>query len=336
MARKATNSVGSKVETKAAEQSEKKTDISVPNETSQKRLLSSGLVLKKAGDVAMSAMYLKILIHGLSGAGKTWFATSASNVAVCLLETQGFATIRDQHPHAIVPARESKDGIPVMQSMTDVREFVLMARHGVFKEAGIDTLVFDSGNELQQMMIDEILSGSKKKKDKDGKVKRKVTLTQQDWGTLAQTQRSFMRVLRDLPYHIVFVTLSDWYIDEESGKRQFAPLLKGSIQKEVMGYFHAGGYLYKRQVGGSVERFILLDGDDRFAVKPFSRLTGICVPDLARWLDVALNPDSKDEVRLPDAPFPVGSESNRKRGPSFGDDDDDKDDDTDEEEEEEE
>jgi len=282
------------------------------------------LVLTKAGEVSRSRIRLKALVYGMSGVGKTHFASGASKVAVCLVEAQGFATIRDNHPHAIVPGRENDEGAPVLTSMAEVREFCLLAKRGILADAGIETLVFDSLTEIQLLLMDEILRS---------KTKNRGVFSKRDYGTLAMKMRAFLRLIRDLPYNVICLALADWFYDEESGRRMLSPLLKGSVSKEIAGYYNVVGYAYKRQDDnaeeGGVDHFILVDGDDRYLTKPFGGLTGVVKPDFDLWLEVAADEDGEPRATIPDAPLPStaigGGERTR---PKFGagDDSDDEDD----------
>ena len=285
----------------------------------EKKEHKATLSLGKASDIEMSAMYLNILVSGMSGAGKTYFATSSPGVAVALLEAQGFATIREEHPDTLVPGPEGDDGVPCLRTMDQFREFVLMAARGILRDHGVHTLVIDSGTELQRMIMDEILAEKRK-----AKAKSAGSFTKQDWGTLAQRQRAILRTLRDLPYNVVFITLVDWTVDEETSQRRLTPLMKGGIQKELAGYFHASAYLYRRQTSrDSVKRYAMLDGDERYPCKPFGKLSGILRPDLAAWLDVALGDGDPASIQVEDALYPSDAPGARSSGgPRFGDGDD--------------
>lgn len=280
------------------------------------------LVLHKAGDIDRSQIKLKVLVYGQSGVGKTHFASGAKKVAVCLVESQGFATIRDNHPHAIVPGEDNGDGIPVLNSMDGVRAFVMMAKRGVLADAGVETLVFDSITEIQQMMMGEILASKSKNKD---------VFTMRDYGTLGTKMRGLLRLIRDLPYNVIVLGLADWFFDEESGRRLMSPLVKGSISKEIAGYFNVVGFAYKRQddnAESGVEHYILTDGDDRYICKPFGGLKGVLKPDFNLWLEVAMDEAGKPLATVEGAPLPSTSTGGEKRGLArFGDDDDDDEDD---------
>lgn len=262
------------------------------------------LSMRPAGDVGREQIHLKVLIHGMSGAGKTHFAAGARDVAVCLVEAQGFGTIRDNHPHAIVPGVEGADGVPRLRDMREVREFFSLAARGVLAEHGIRSIVIDSITEIQRMMIDEIMQG---------KAQPGAVFTKADYGTLGTKMQAFLRMVRDLPYHVIGVCLTDWQQEEGTGRRILAPLVKGSIQKEISGYFHVTGYAYRRQdddAKDGVGRYIMVDGDDRYTCKPYGPLKGVLAPDFNLWLEAI----AKNEplATLDGAPLPTTSMSGER------------------------
>jgi len=279
------------------------------------------LILKKASDVNLSeAMQLKVLAYGKSGVGKTHFASQAKNVAVCLVERQGFATISKNSPHAIVPSNqeEPEDGsevIPYINSMDGVREFLKLAVRGTFAESGITTLVFDSITEIQQLLMVEIL---------DSKSKNKSTFTKADWGRLGSKMRAFLRMVRDLPYHVIVLSLADW-VDGDDG-RIMSPLVKGSISKDIAGYFNLVVYCYKRQDEDgedAVQHYALADGDDRYTTKPYGGLSGVLVSDFDLWLQVAMDDEDKPLATVEGAPMPGTSLKGERLRPKFGEDEED-------------
>jgi len=271
------------------------------------------LILKKASDVNLSeAMHLKVLAYGKSGVGKTHFASQAENVAVCLVERQGFATISKNAPHAIIPSnQEEPEGggevIPYIDSMEGVRGFLKLAVRGEFKEAGITTLVFDSITEIQQLMMMEIQSGT--------------VFTVSDWGRLGTMMRAFLRMVRDLPYHVIVLGLADW-ADGDDG-RIMSPLVKGSISKDIAGYFNLVVYIYKRQdedAEDGVQRYALADGDDRYTTKPYGGLTGVLTLDFDLWLQVSVDDEDKPLATIEGAPKPGTTIKGDRLRPKFGED----------------
>jgi len=225
------------------------------------------LVLQRAGDMG-ELVHVKILLHGNSGAGKTWASTTAPNPYFLLTEANGLPTIRQANPDAIVVHATN---------MNVVREFFTEAMSGGLPDC--KTIVVDSLTEIQRMMRDEIMVGRENYAD----------FSMKDWGELTERMRRFVRLLRDLPYHVVATALASVTEDDE-GTRHIIPQFQGrAIPNEIAGYFSVVGYVFKREVeneGGEKEILhrIMVEGPSRILCKPCAPLTGIVEGDMSDWI----------------------------------------------------
>jgi hypothetical protein len=224
--------------------------------------------LIKAGELG-GLVHVKALLHGNSGAGKTWASVSAPSPIVLLTEANGMASIKHANPDAIVV--HAKD-------MGVVREFFQEAMSGTFSDAGCKTIVVDSLTEIQRMMRDEIMVGRQNYAD----------FSMKDWGELTERMRRFVRILRDVPYHVVATALSS-ISEDADGVRHIVPQFQGrAIGNEIAGYFSLVGYVHKREVededGGKVIlRRTMLEGPSRVLCKPCGSLGGIVESDITEW-----------------------------------------------------
>ena len=145
-----------------------------------------------------------------------------------------------------------------------------------------DTLVYDSLSEIQQMFRDRIMKG-----------RPEGALFQlQDWGTLAEDMRKFLRVIRNLRQNVVATGFASIEKDEQSGVHYVDPGFRGSISEEVCHYFSVVGYCFKRRVlvdkeskEYGVEYEILVEGPTEVTSKPTAPLKGREKPDLADWIN---------------------------------------------------
>src|SRR5690625_6574015 len=63
-----------------------------------------------------------------------------------------------------------------------------------------------------------------------------------EWGKSGEMIRLFVRTLRDLPMHVIFVAAERTHEDEKK-RRFFSPALPGQLSKDVQGFLDVVGYL---------------------------------------------------------------------------------------------
>lgn len=232
----------------------------------------SFLNLKKAGDMDR---HFKVLIHGDTGAGKTRIGCTAPKPVILLTEPNGLMTIQEANPDAIVVQCETLD---------DARAVILAAADGTLaKETGCETIVFDSLTELQRMIQDEIMS---KKEGRPGFTPR---MDIKDWGTLADTMRKMVRQIRNLPFNVVAIALTNHEVDESTGVRYSLPAFQGKkTPNEIAQYFSAVGYAFREQVvvddKNVIQHKVLFRAPNNFMVKPVGGLDSVEVPDVSTWM----------------------------------------------------
>jgi hypothetical protein len=237
------------------------------------------LQFHRAGDVDSRDLYYKILLYGDSGAGKTWMAASAGDnyaekvdddhgVGRCVIgltERNGEQSIRHANPDA---------RYALLRSAQDVRDFLKMASTGSFPD-DVTTLVIDGLTEVQQLFKDDIMA-----ERGDGE------FSVRDWGLLNEKMRGLLRMLRDLPYHVVCTALSETSTAEEIHYIQ--PSFQGrKMGGEAMQYFNAVGYVFKKPGRGkdpSVEHVAMFDGPARIQAKNSHPLDGVRRGPVRDWI----------------------------------------------------
>lgn len=285
-------------------------------------------LIKAGAAVPAEDRKFRALVFAASGSGKTHLGAMIPGAVILSLEVQGYDTIEYANADATVYA--PGEGVPVVSSLAEIGAFLKAAHAGELPE-WVTTIVLDGITEAQAMLISQYA-------DDNGDVSIR------GWGLIGRRTVNLLRALRDLPYDLLVTARLDWRTEGQEGatKRYAYPLVKGSVQKDIGGYFNAVGYLYRKQhdpdpeVEGDdgVRRYILLDGAERYAVKPFRDLTGVVVPDFAKLAQVVRGQLSADDVRMPDAPLPDEDTGRTKRKGGgvtggrrkFGDDNDDNDD----------
>jgi hypothetical protein len=235
---------------------------------------------ERAGDVPDDDLHVSFLIFGDPGAGKTHAASLAPRPFVVLTEQNGLTTIRRANPDAVVA---------IVKNVAELREVLGLAVRGELPE-GCLTLVIDGLTEVQRLFQDEILAG---KRGNEG-------MSLQDWGTLTDKMRRFMRTLRDLPYGVVATALSEANVSEADGVRYVRPSLQGKrTAAEVAQYFNGVAYLFKRATKDAegkdaVVRRAMFDGPSNYVCKPCHPLTGVVEPRVDNWF-AALAADANNE-----------------------------------------
>jgi hypothetical protein len=210
-------------------------------------------------------LYYKILVYGHSGAGKTWLASSAPNPIVLLTEQNGVQSVRMSNPDA---------RFAYTSNIQDVRDLLKAAQSRALGTDAdpVDTIVIDGLTEIQRLFKDEML------RERGGE-----EFSIPMWGELTEKMRRLLRLLRDLPYHVVCTALAETEMEGET--RHVFPAFQGrKLYDEVMQYFNAVGYCYKQPKGDGIEHVAMFDGPSRFAAKNCHPLKGTRSGPVTGWI----------------------------------------------------
>ena len=242
----------------------------------------------RAGDVSAADTHCKFLIQGDSGAGKSRIGASMPKPAILLCEANGLATIRRRNPDAMVFLAYDPVQYGFTSSYEVVAEFMRMAHSGELKAMGCESVVADSGTEVQRIIRDQIL------RERGALGNPAYQFTQPDWGQLTERMRRFGRSFRDVPMHALMITLSMTEKDED-GNVTILPAFEGKkLCNEVTQFFTAAGYAFKRTRKMSpgdgkpevdvVSHHVLFQGPSKYLVKPVEPLLNVEEPDAAMWI----------------------------------------------------
>jgi GTPase SAR1 family protein len=163
---------------------------------------------------------LKVLVYGLSGTGKTMWASTAPNPGYAACETgagQGLLTIADKGIDYVAP--------------TSLTEFEQVAAGAVFKDK--DTIILDSLSEMVKSFIKDFALSIPRKQG-DSEKRRKGVPELDDYGVMGEITRRLIRKLIEgnKDKHVI-VTATERYLeaDPESGQGQalIGPDLPGQM-----------------------------------------------------------------------------------------------------------
>jgi hypothetical protein len=255
------------------------------------------LDLQEAGE-----RYLKALVYGRSGTGKTGFGVSAPKPLILLSERQGYV-------HIVDAARRLGKPVPptlYVETIVDYRN-VARALHGdkskpfvVRDEHGAtllelaewpETVVIDSLTDACHRLVDDIRRRSPPKDGKDGL----PVDSERFWNVLADSFQKLVHTFRDAPMNALFLCLLDERVQRDDNdvetSRWVGPQLAmrkmpGVIQASV----NVVGVTYRKvgPKGADGERSliygVMTNGPDWMDLKPYRPLRDAEVMDFASWI----------------------------------------------------
>lgn len=182
---------------------------------------------------------LKVVINGLSGAGKTTLVKTLKHAGYKVLIISfesGLLSIAGsgidyidgtKDDSGVVIAKEAR-----INRLMDVYKFILTKE----AQAKYDTIYIDSLTEISQCMFDALRKEYPERKDN-------LVL----YGELGQKMREMIKAFRDIPhYHVVFTCLGKVEKDEV-GKRFMGFDLIGSIADKLPQFFDLVFYLRAKE-----------------------------------------------------------------------------------------
>lgn len=191
--------------------------------------------------------FLKILIYGEPGVGKTRFCGTAPD-PIFLSAESGLLSLNKIGNFQYTQ-------IKTFQEMIDAYEYLAVEKHN-FK-----TIVIDSLTEIQTQCMDAILAES-------GKEQAQI----QDWGKLGTRMVNMVRKFRDLPCNLIVTCLSETLSAEEGFEQKIVPCVQGKLKSLLAGYFDEVFLAYsteRKDADGvvSIEHALLTHGTKKYVAK---------------------------------------------------------------------
>jgi len=231
--------------------------------------------------------YLKAMVYGPYGVGKTVLSSTAQDVP----EMRDTLVISAESGDLSIADRDDIDVIPISSYKQLSKVYEYLRRHCQLRDKGdlkslaklqqqlrpdekvtrknlkqYRTVIVDSLTELHKYCMYQLLGIEIGAFDLDMEPDNPQFA---EWGKSGEMIRLFVRTLRDLPMHVIFVAAERTHEDEKK-RRFFSPALPGQLSKDVQGFLDVVGYLRAGKAAdgqGALTRRLYIQPDDRYDAK---------------------------------------------------------------------
>jgi hypothetical protein len=212
--------------------------------------------------------YVKMLVFGESGAGKTTFFGTAQDSEFTspafLLDIEGGSTVLNDKP--LIDVRQSRKmlGEGSVQEIADI----LHKNPKYYKTFGLDSLT-----ELREIDMAEVMLAQYNKKPDTTDL---YVPSPREWGKSGTRVKEVLRYLKDLPCHVIVTTLLNEDKDDRTGVVTMRPMLPGQLKGQVPGFFDIVGFLKATTKNGETIRTMQFKKTERVMAKDRTK----ALPDL--------------------------------------------------------
>lgn len=182
--------------------------------------------------VAEEPNYIKLLLYGPPGVGKTTLAATLDPEHTLFVNIEGgMLSVADTE------AKTTKQ----LRTVDEVEEVFWALAHGNKEFDWVKVVVLDSGTELQTIDLEGIVAEARKQ----NKNRKLEDIHIEDYGKSTARLKRVFRQFRDLPCHTVITCLSKTIMSEGKNKRPVAivPMLTDKLSQSLMGYMDYVWYL---------------------------------------------------------------------------------------------
>lgn len=229
--------------------------------------------------------FLKLLIYGNYGVGKTTLACSALEVE----SMNNVLMINAEAGDQSVDHLEDLDAVTItnFRALGRINEF--LKQHCTARDAGdIDklrtmeahlrgceeseietprqyrTVILDSLTELEAYCFEQLLGIT-------DTTRLDEEVQSAEWGEYKKNNTMILRVVRafrDLPMHVIF-TCAEKYTQDEVKKFKYTPDMTGKLSKKIQGFMDMVGYYVQGKDGDEVQRrlYVMPSGTGKYDAK---------------------------------------------------------------------
>jgi hypothetical protein len=230
---------------------------------------------------------LAAVIHGESGAGKSYFGGTAPGPRLILDAEGGSRFIRSNKrrttwsPLTEPPPEADGTWDACFVNVFDWKEIYAAYQWLASGKHGFKSVIIDSLTEAQKRLVDDVAGVDQP--------------TLQDWGTIGRHFEDVIRKFRDLtlhktnPVNVIMICLSHLRDGETR------PFLKGQLELSLPAFVDVVGFLYTQQSqteGNKLDRLMLISPANKIIAKDRTAVLtdqyGLVVPepDFGNWLDL--------------------------------------------------
>lgn len=212
-------------------------------------------VRKTAGE----SQFLNMMIYGGSGVGKTLLAGTS-------------AMVEAMSPILVIDAEDGTKTLNALPDYGDQIDVVPMTQwkkmqaiyNDLYKgQHPYKTVVIDSGTEVQQLAMNDVLGTSGTVLDVG------ITPEFKDWYKNTEQIRRMIRAFRDLPMHTIITALEMDSQDPRTKLVMKRPAFSNKLSQQIPAFFDTVFYLYTKEVKGDSAnlRLCLTDRTDKIVAK---------------------------------------------------------------------
>jgi phage nucleotide-binding protein len=216
-----------------------------------KKKTSDADVVKRIAKVDTGPMYLKLLVYGKNGRGKTRFAASGPNTLLIDCNEKGTMSVRDRDID-----------VYYLEDFRDLDALYWHLAEGTHKYKSV---ALDTVSNLQRLGMQYVLEESvAMDASKDA-----MMPTKRDWGKLAELMRTCILNFRNLPMNVIFTCQERVNDDgdETTGAEVFPEVSPGTRSTLCASVDIIGRLYTKQKEDKSVEYRMLVGPSERYLSK---------------------------------------------------------------------